>query len=117
MVASVLATRRKSTSNVGTNFQINGPGSGINENELFEVSIYPNPNDGNFSIQLESLLLQKYVGIKIFDAVGKLIKENELGGFSGTRTVNVNLEAEAKGVYFIQIITQNQNYNKRIVIK
>jgi hypothetical protein len=113
----ILAQRRKSTSNVGTNFQINGPGSGINENELFEVSIYPNPNDGNFSIQLESLLLQKYVGIKIFDALGKLIKEKELGGFSGTRTVNVNLEAEAKGVYFIQIITQNQNYNKRIVIK
>jgi hypothetical protein len=27
------------------------------------------------------------------------------------------LEAEAKGVYFIQIITQNQTYNKRIVIK
>jgi hypothetical protein len=113
----ILAQRRKTNSNVGTNFQINGPGSGIYENGLFEVSIYPNPNDGNFSIQMESLLLQKYVGIKIFDAVGKLIKENELGGFSGTRTVNVNLEAEAKGVYFIQIITQNQTNNKRIVIK
>ena len=82
--------------------------SGINEMEKAKVQIYPNPNDGNFSIYLPA---QKEIeNLKVFDLLGNLIFED----FTGEH--KINLTNLPKGVYALKVKSGNEMYHKKIII-
>jgi hypothetical protein len=72
---------------------------GIEENSI-EFSLYPNPNDGNFTVTSTGTPMEQIV---IFDAQGKIVYDQNTPGVS---TVQFNLNAYSNGVYYIEI------YNK-----
>lgn len=60
------------------------------------LSIFPNPTEGNFTIQLP--LTNTFHSIYILDATGRIIKKIEIGD-----TLSINLQLPLKnGIYFIQ---------------
>lgn len=68
-------------------------------NQQSDISIFPNPNNGQFTINSSSKLIK----IQIYDVVGKLID-------ASSNSVNANISVitlNVKGVYFVQI--QNEN--------
>ncbi|MEY3842671.1 MAG: hypothetical protein RIR80_242, partial [Bacteroidota bacterium] len=82
--------------------------SGINEMEKAKMQIYPNPNDGNFSIYLPA---QKEIeNLKVFDLLGNLIFED----FTGKH--KINLTNLPKGVYALKVKSGNEMYHKKIII-
>ncbi|MBN2662167.1 MAG: carboxypeptidase regulatory-like domain-containing protein [Bacteroidales bacterium] len=71
------------------------------------ISIYPNPSNGIFTIQSVNI-----VNITIFDVNGKIIYKN-----SNITQANVDLSKNQKGIYFIEFKNNNISINHKIIIK
>ena len=99
-----MASKVASHSNQNNNRQ-----AGINQIlNNSNVSVYPNPNKGSFTI--ETLSTEKQT-LQIFDVNGKLVFTQNING-------NTNIDAAnlADGVYNINIIGNGSMINKRLVI-
>jgi PKD repeat protein len=82
-----------------------------NKNDM-STTLYPNPNSGNFTLEMNSLIPQN-INIEITNALGmKVYSENGIT-FSGKLVKPINLNNIPAGVYFLSI----QNSGKNIVQK
>jgi len=73
---------------------------GVNEANDIELSIYPNPSEGKFTV----IANEKVVMTLVYDQAGKLVKE--IKGNASTE-VAVDLMSFAGGVYTVQVITES----------
>lgn len=77
------------------------PTSIINNNIITDFSIFPNPNNGSFTINVGSF---ENVTIEVYNISGQLIlKETVLKSITP-----INLKENSKGIYFIKIKTDNK---------
>lgn len=92
-----------------------GTTSSVDQVELENaISIYPNPNNGQFSIKLDLNAAQN-VQVKTYSTLGQLINIQNLGQVSSS-IVEFDLSDEAEGVYFVQITTSAGMVTKRVTI-
>ena len=84
---------------------------GINNQNmgLDGVSIYPNPNNGGFTIELVSV---NNTYITITNVLGQIIKTQK-----AELNNQINLNAFEKGIYFISVMENNQSVYKGSIIK
>ncbi|HXD93420.1 MAG TPA: T9SS type A sorting domain-containing protein, partial [Bacteroidia bacterium] len=73
-----------------------------------DVLVYPNPTNGNFIIETNSIEKQN---MQIFDVNGKLVLSQVIDGKKNIDVTNLN-----EGVYNVSIISSNSVVNKRVVI-
>lgn len=95
-----------------------GPGSsimvfdiqGILSSDTFVLenfNIYPNPTTDILTIELkENLTLEK---VLVYDTAGKLVKE--------TTEKTINVSAFAKGMYNVQVLTNQGKATKKVIVK
>lgn len=81
-------------------------------------SIYPNPSDGNFTINLG---LNNDAGgeaiVQVISMVGQVVFSEKLPVVNGALQKEVNLQnAAADEMYFVKVIVNNQVYLQRLVI-
>jgi hypothetical protein len=69
---------------------------GIEEGNINDVSLYPNPTSESFTIKASTALYGNY---SVVDAQGKLVYTGEM---TGTET-NVNISSVARGIYYLRI--------------
>ena len=85
--------------------------STINVNKLEDTtpfaSLYPNPNNGQFVLNIEDA---QDLNMRILNVVGKVLKEGQL---RGAEIHNINVEAFPQGVYFVHLF----NGTKKQIIK
>ena len=81
-----------------------------------KLNVYPNPTDGIININFVSEELDNFE-ITVIDAFGKLISYEEKQDFVGEYTKSVDLSSYTKGIYMIQIKTQESFVTKRIVLQ
>jgi PKD repeat protein len=75
----------------------------INEHSLFNVSVYPNPTEGLFSVKSDELIKD----IKVYSIIGQTIfSSNNLNAYVVN---NLDLSNFTSGQYFIEITDQNGN--------
>jgi hypothetical protein len=84
-----------------------GTATGINELSTTNFNLYPNPNDGNFIVSSEEEIEE----ITIINVLGKVIY-NRKNIYKNK--IDINLKSVDKGIYFVNLITENQ---KRKTIK
>jgi hypothetical protein len=82
----------------------------IESNLLNNVSVYPNPTKGLFTISLTNVTENSYIIIS--DVLGKEIINQEL---FLTETI-IDLTGKYRGVYFIKIINENRKVIKKVVL-
>lgn len=70
------------------------------------VKIFPNPNTGNFTLQLPHG--ENYVAIR--DMTGRRVKE-----FMASHTTHVQMNVAA-GVYFVEVVTGDVKWNGKIIV-
>lgn len=80
-----------------------GLGVSVVENNKPEISIYPNPGSGNFTINLKFPDLHKKQ-ISATNCLGQLIYKKTVESSS---QLNIDLSAYKKGIYFIEIKTED----------
>ncbi|MDK2771150.1 MAG: M12 family metallo-peptidase [Flavobacterium sp.] len=84
------------------------------DNSISDVSIYPNPNNGSFNIQMN--LLEENTSIKVFDIRGRLMVDRKV---NATGLVNevVNLQSAQSGIYLVTIENGSKKVTKKIVVE
>lgn len=72
------------------------------------IIVYPNPNDGRFSIRIKSDLFTR-MGMRVYASDGKLVNTQSFSGLYYDRVVPVDLSSLAAGVY--QLFLYNDEGN------
>ena len=85
-------------------------------NLIENVNVYPNPNQGEFYISFVSEELSNFE-IIVFDAFGKVLYNENNKQFIGQYLRKVDVSENPKGVYIIQIKTDNSFVSKRVVVQ
>ena len=89
---------------------------GLEVFNLEGLKIYPNPSSDIFNIEFSSIRKQT-LNIRIYNSLGKNILEDHLNDFSGSYNQTFNLKYSAKGVYFLEITTNQGIINKKLILK
>ena len=80
------------------------------------LEVYPNPARDELNISFVSEDMQS-ICLRMIDTYGKEVFSQEDRQFIGEYTQKVSVDRFAKGVYFLQIITENNTLNKRVIIQ
>ncbi len=84
---------------------------GIDEAVSVGSNVYPNPNNGQFTIQLGGVP-GSTTYYTVHDATGRLVQQ---GALVSTATV-VELSGARSGMYFLQVVQQGVNTTHRVVV-
>ncbi len=74
-----------------------------------QLEIYPNPSNGEFTIESTS----KIESIKVFNILGETIYQTTKDNLQAS----INLSSHPKGIYFVQVKTEKGILNRKIVIQ
>jgi PKD repeat protein len=83
-----------------------------NDASVTGFTIYPNPNNGLFTLQLNSKV-NEYLELRILNVLGKAIIEKNII----SQKMDIDLRGLAAGVYFAQIITPHGSAIVKILIQ
>ena len=79
--------------------------TGISENGMVDLAIYPNPTTGIVNIRLTSETCNQTLEIHLFDVYGKLLSVVETRCTTSPQSVSqINLSRYATGVYIIKLV-------------
>lgn len=88
---------------------------GFNELNLSgDVNVFPNPNDGAFTLNINNADFLE-MSIQIINMEGKVIYSDMLSNVTGTYTKRFDLAEFANGVYYVRITTEKATSVKRII--
>jgi hypothetical protein len=90
----------------------------VGVNDIFEqlkAEILPNPNDGNFELVVDNQYFAK-ANVKIIDVAGKTLWTKAVDLNEGIQRIKVNKEDLQKGMYFLQIESQEKRGSLKLVI-
>jgi hypothetical protein len=87
-------------------------GTGIkNDSQPLSYTIYPNPSNGQFVIDIGTMQLQ---GIVIYNLLGECIYN---GDIKTTKQVPINLKDQPKGVYIVCLLDNENSYFRKIMVQ
>jgi hypothetical protein len=81
-----------------------------------EVSIYPNPSNGVFTISVANITARK-AELRIINVIGNEIYHETLTRTEGHFAKTLDLSGKAKGLYYIKLETDSYSSVRRVVIK
>ena len=87
-----------------------------NGNSINNFDIYPNPTRNNFNISFISSKIQN-VRIKITNIIGAEVYLEEKESFIGEYIKQINLEKYDKGVYIVEIESDSDLINKKLILQ
>ncbi len=88
---------------------------GIDEDQDPITEIYPNPNNGTFTIKTDNRLTQ-VSGLRIINSLGKTIYFDKNPDIANSQ-IQLSLENLKPGVYFVVIDATNYHSRKKLIIK
>ncbi len=95
------------------NIQAAGSGVGIEDEQLNALSIYPNPSDGQFTIDASALAADNF-DIQVYDLTGAAILKTSS---NGQETINIDLSTFAKGVYHVRFVSGGLVLTRKVVLR
>lgn len=93
---------------------------GIDELEIKPLSIYPNPSEGRFVIELPAIRPDSYrdhsgtYALHVYNSLGELVQK--VKGFNNQEVLSIDLSAYSNGMYVIQLNDGDGGvYSSRVV--
>ena len=96
----------------------NGPftlPAGLNNNNLNNINIFPNPANDITTIQISSIS-NEIVNLNIVDILGKRVYTDEIIANSGLNVKHINVSTFKNGVYFVNTTIGDQVVSRKLVI-
>jgi hypothetical protein len=94
----------------------NGLDTTSNRAEIADISIYPVPNDGRFTIAVTSRKAENY-SITIYNYLGTKVYDLKNLEINGSYKRDIDLGTVAEGIYMVMIRTAESQAVRRIFIK
>jgi plastocyanin len=90
--------------------------TGINENTSSnDFSIYPNPSEGIFQVDIKNTNEQQIFSLNVFDISGANVLKLSFPAIEGNQ--EIDLSSYPKGIYFLKISDNEKSFYKKIVLK
>jgi hypothetical protein len=83
---------------------------------IANLAIYPNPFRDVFNITFTSEYVQD-LKVRILNVIGEELMTDDLQQFIGEYTKQINLHENAKGIYFLEIETNDGVVNKKLILQ
>ena len=81
-----------------------------------KLVIQPNPNTGEFYLQLNEVQIQN-AQLTIHDMLGKMVHQSDLGDISGAFTQNIDLRTAAKGIYLMNVRHDEGQFSRKVIVQ
>ncbi|HIO73354.1 MAG TPA: T9SS type A sorting domain-containing protein [Flavobacteriales bacterium] len=96
-------------------FKTTGIGDGKrNITKQGDLIVYPNPNNGKFSVSIMMDLRDKDASLRVFDIKGVVVySDTDLG--TGNVAKQIELDNIDNGMYFVQLISKDGSITKKII--
>jgi len=89
--------------------------TGLNElNRSYNISLYPNPNNGQFVMSMEGLAGES-MSYSIVDNSGRVVMMKDLGNVSATRVESIDMAGAAAGIYQVRLMVGGEMHSMRFV--
>jgi len=82
-----------------------------------DILVYPNPNNGLFTLDLSRFDLVGNMQLSVFSIDGQRIQSRSINGGSTPINIEVDLENNKKGIYFLKLVTDGEVVTKKIVLQ
>ena len=92
------------------------PYTGINQIQIDDLNIYPNPSKDVFNIEFSSLITQK-LQVIIINSIGDVVFIDNLENHIGQYKKQINLKEYSKAIYFLEIQTNDGVIYKKLVLQ
>lgn len=90
---------------------------GVNNLDLEKsLSLYPNPATSNLTVKFSTGQVNKLV-LKLMSVDGKQVYSEQKTGFTGEYNNNISLANLSKGIYMLQITTDNSTVTKKVIVQ
>ncbi|WP_070137865.1 T9SS type A sorting domain-containing protein [Crocinitomix algicola] len=93
---------------------------GIDEEEEvnYNLSVYPNPNQGEFTLTLDNFIGEN-IALEIYNELGANVYNENIGNMNevGYLQKNMDLSSLSEGVYILRVISDKKSVTRRIVIQ
>ncbi len=86
-------------------------------NNSTDITVYPNPNNGVFTISVKALSNENNTDIILTDLTGRVVYKEQLDTHTGSGSLPVNTSNLEKGTYFIQISNSQSNTVKKVIVQ
>jgi hypothetical protein len=80
-----------------------------------DIAVYPNPNNGAFTIVIPAVYSEGV--LQITDALGQVISSENIAPNQGVVTKQVSLEAYSNGVYFVRFVTSSSSVTQKVILQ
>ena len=84
--------------------------------ENLDIKLYPNPNNGSFSVEL-SLDETQNIKLQVLSINGKLVWSEMYRNQVGNRRYPINIENSAKGIYVLKVSAGTGSFTKQLIIQ
>jgi PKD repeat protein len=88
----------------------------VKETSIEKISVYPNPNNGIFTVRLNEVLGEN-VTLKVLNPMGSLVFKMENANVYSGFTMDMDLSNLNKGLYFLVVENYQGNTVQRIIIR
>jgi hypothetical protein len=84
---------------------------------LDNVTVYPNPSRGNFTLQLEAGEGEAIATIRIVDLTGRLVWENASEVTQGLNMIPVQVANYVSGIYIVELRLGDQTFKTKVMFE
>ena len=81
-----------------------------------DFKVYPNPSNNIFNIELNTIS-QESIKIKVMNTIGDIIYSNELVNYKGEYSSKIDLTQQAKGIYLLDIMTNQEIIKVKLILQ
>jgi hypothetical protein len=82
---------------------------------VHEISLYPNPNKGSFTIEIPAIAQD--MQITIMDINGRVVETRKIAANENAQHLEISLGNISKGIYMVQAIGGAYNFHTKLVIE
>jgi PKD repeat protein len=91
--------------------------TGIGElNQVIGMNVYPNPNNGQFTLELNAAVDMK-VNLRLINVFGANLWNAQKIDVNGNFTTRLNFNALSDGIYFLILESNGANLTRKLIIK
>ncbi len=92
-------------------FTLNGPNRVEEVKEEDMVSVFPNPSEGNYKLQITNYKVEQPMSLFVFDLSGRNVLEQKVVPSS----TEINLNRFENGIYFMRLEGKGMSWTKKLV--